>query len=94
MRTAAPGNSHGTLKARNCFVCTKKRNTLMFRGPMYGRTGFVDKTIKVPVCEECIRSTYGTDRVESEIAMGRLSFKSRRPPTTAVQEALPLTEEI
>jgi hypothetical protein len=92
MRTAAPGNSNGTLKQRSCAVCTRKRLTLMFRGPLAIHNGWIDKSFKVAVCDECIRSAYGDDRVEREIAMGRLSFKSRRPPPQAVQVAL-FTEE-
>lgn len=65
----------------------------MFRGPLAIHNGWVDRTIKVAVCDECIRSAYGDDRIESEIAMGRLSFKSRRPPPQTEQLSLSREEE-
>lgn len=40
---------------------------------------------RAPLCQECAVELYGIDLIESEIAMGRLSFKSQRPVTNVEQ---------
>lgn len=93
MRTAAAGDKTGPLKQRHCAVCTRRRLTLMIRGPLAIHNGWIDKSYKVAVCEECIRSAHGDDRVEREVALGRLPFKPRRPPPQTEQMSLSLEEE-
>lgn len=48
---------------------------------------------RTPLCQECACEVFGVDAIESEIAAGKLSWKSQRPPQTATVQPSLLDEE-
>lgn len=78
---AIPTNrGYGPKKSRHCYKCGRKRLSHLFSGPIHGQRGFaLSPHLRVPLCQPCAVELYGLDRIEGEIAMGRLSWKSQRP---------------
>lgn len=88
-----PRGGYGARTSRICYSCSKRRSCYKFNCSsrlIVRVTGLAASPRNpVPLCYECACEVFGVDAIESEIAKGRLSWKSQQtPPQTDTQLSL------